>query len=78
MKKFDTHTVLGIVTFVVGLAVTNGLITNDDGKIVTGFASAAVALGVLLYGAFKHRTDTEAKTAADHLAAKVGAVPPAS
>jgi hypothetical protein len=43
--------ILSGITLIVGLAVTNGLITNGDGKIITGAASGLVALGFLIYGA---------------------------
>lgn len=63
LSKLNTHTVLSLVTFVVGLAVTNGLITNDDGKVITGAASALVALGLLLYGAVKEHGSAKVEVA---------------
>lgn len=77
-KKIDPHAITAAVTFIVGLAVTNGLITNETGKIVTGFASAAVALGFLVYGALKHKTNVQDATARASATAPTQPVPPAA
>lgn len=71
LSKLDPHTVTAIAGAAVGLAVTDGLITNDTGKIITGFVTAAVALGVLIYGSVKHKNTSDIQVAQAHADAAV-------
>jgi hypothetical protein len=83
MSSHIRSEILSGITLVIGLAVTNGLITNGDGKIITGAASGIVALGFLIYGAIVSHGHSKivaakilAAPAATSAAAAIASAPP--
>lgn len=63
LSKLNVNTVLSLLTLVVGLAVTDSVISGTTGKLITGTVSGLVSLGLLVYNAVKESSKAKVATA---------------